>query len=136
MPDVKIGGGSARGPVPSHPLGTVGRMESWSRPAVPRLPGKGRPLRLHDTATGEFQPTRARPHGEDLRLRHHALRRDPTSATPPPTSPSTSCSGCGSTAGHDVRYVQNVTDVDDPLLERAERDGQDWTELAQRETAL
>jgi len=32
-----------------------------------------------------------------------------------------------------VRYAQNVTDVDDPLLERAMRDGQDWRELAQRE---
>ena len=31
-------------------------------------------------------------------------------------------------------YVQNVTDVDDPLLERAERDGEDWRELALRET--
>ena len=30
-------------------------------------------------------------------------------------------------------YVQNVTDVDDPLLERAERDGEDWRELARRE---
>jgi len=39
-------------------------------------------------------------------------------------------------AGHDVRYVQNVTDVDEPLLERAERDGEDWTALAERETAL
>ncbi len=39
-------------------------------------------------------------------------------------------------AGHDVHYVQNVTDVDDPLLERAERDHVDWVELAQRETAL
>ena len=29
-------------------------------------------------------------------------------------------------AGHDVRYVQNVTDVDDPLLERAEATGEDW----------
>src|SRR5690606_31508895 len=36
-------------------------------------------------------------------------------------------------AGHEVRYVQNVTDVDDPLLERAERDGEDWRELAARE---
>ena len=26
-------------------------------------------------------------------------------------------------AGHDVRYVQNVTDVDDPLLERATATG-------------
>ena len=39
-------------------------------------------------------------------------------------------------AGHDVRYVQNVTDVDDPLLERAVETGQDWTELAERETQL
>jgi L-cysteine:1D-myo-inositol 2-amino-2-deoxy-alpha-D-glucopyranoside ligase len=37
-------------------------------------------------------------------------------------------------AGHDVHYVQNVTDVDDPLLERALRDGEDWRELAGRET--
>ena len=29
-----------------------------------------------------------------------------------------------------------MTDVDDPLLERAIRDGHDWTELAERETAL
>jgi len=39
-------------------------------------------------------------------------------------------------AGHDVHYVQNVTDVDDPLLERAVATGQDWRELAARETAL
>jgi len=38
--------------------------------------------------------------------------------------------------GHDVTYVQNVTDIDDPLLERAERDGEDWVVLAMRETAL
>ena len=39
-------------------------------------------------------------------------------------------------AGHDVLYVQNVTDIDDPLLERAVATGQDWRELADRETAL
>ena len=32
-----------------------------------------------------------------------------------------------------VRYVQNVTDVDDPLFERARRDGIRWDQLAQRE---
>src|SRR3712207_5677025 len=37
-------------------------------------------------------------------------------------------------AGHEVRYVQNVTDVDDPLLERAAATGEDWQELAERET--
>jgi L-cysteine:1D-myo-inositol 2-amino-2-deoxy-alpha-D-glucopyranoside ligase len=39
-------------------------------------------------------------------------------------------------AGHQVSYVQNITDVDDPLLERATRDGEDWRELADREIAL
>jgi L-cysteine:1D-myo-inositol 2-amino-2-deoxy-alpha-D-glucopyranoside ligase len=39
-------------------------------------------------------------------------------------------------SGRQVHYVQNVTDVDDPLLERAERDGEDWTVLADRETTL
>jgi L-cysteine:1D-myo-inositol 2-amino-2-deoxy-alpha-D-glucopyranoside ligase len=38
--------------------------------------------------------------------------------------------------GHPVVYVQNVTDVDDPLLERAERDGVDWRDLAAEQTAL
>jgi L-cysteine:1D-myo-inositol 2-amino-2-deoxy-alpha-D-glucopyranoside ligase len=39
-------------------------------------------------------------------------------------------------AGHAVHYVQNVTDIDDPLLERAARDNEDWIVLAMRETAL
>jgi L-cysteine:1D-myo-inositol 2-amino-2-deoxy-alpha-D-glucopyranoside ligase len=34
-----------------------------------------------------------------------------------------------------VRYCQNVTDVDDPLFERAARDGIAWDVLARRETA-
>jgi L-cysteine:1D-myo-inositol 2-amino-2-deoxy-alpha-D-glucopyranoside ligase len=38
--------------------------------------------------------------------------------------------------GLPVDYVQNVTDIDDPLLERAERDGEDWIVLGMRETAL
>jgi L-cysteine:1D-myo-inositol 2-amino-2-deoxy-alpha-D-glucopyranoside ligase len=35
-----------------------------------------------------------------------------------------------------VRYVQNVTDIDDPLFERARRDEVDWRILAERETAV
>lgn len=35
--------------------------------------------------------------------------------------------------GQRVRYVQNVTDIDDPLFERARRDGVHWKELAVRE---
>jgi L-cysteine:1D-myo-inositol 2-amino-2-deoxy-alpha-D-glucopyranoside ligase len=33
-------------------------------------------------------------------------------------------------AGYEVRYAQNVTDVDDPLLERAIATGVDWRDLA------
>ncbi|MGH3444008.1 MAG: cysteine--1-D-myo-inosityl 2-amino-2-deoxy-alpha-D-glucopyranoside ligase [Nocardioidaceae bacterium] len=39
-------------------------------------------------------------------------------------------------AGHAVNYVQNVTDVDDPLLERAGATGEPWQQLAERETQL
>ena len=38
--------------------------------------------------------------------------------------------------GRGVSYTQNVTDVDDPLLERATATGIDWVELAERETQL
>jgi L-cysteine:1D-myo-inositol 2-amino-2-deoxy-alpha-D-glucopyranoside ligase len=39
-------------------------------------------------------------------------------------------------AGLNVTYVQNVTDVDDPLLERAVAVGDDWRAIAARETQL
>ena len=39
-------------------------------------------------------------------------------------------------SGVKVRYVQNVTDIDDPLFERARRDGVHWRALAQRETRV
>ncbi|CAN5824093.1 cysteine--1-D-myo-inosityl 2-amino-2-deoxy-alpha-D-glucopyranoside ligase [soil metagenome] len=39
-------------------------------------------------------------------------------------------------AGLEVTYTQNVTDIDDPLLERAARDGVDWRDLAEREVQL
>lgn len=38
--------------------------------------------------------------------------------------------------GAEVRFVQNITDVDDPLLERATRDNVDWKELAQSQIDL
>ena len=38
--------------------------------------------------------------------------------------------------GAQVSYVQNITDIDDPLLERANRDGVDWSELARQQIDL
>ena len=39
-------------------------------------------------------------------------------------------------AGLEVAYVQNVTDIDDPLLERASATGVDWRSLAEQQTQL
>ena len=38
--------------------------------------------------------------------------------------------------GSEVNYVQNITDIDDPLLERAKRDGVDWSDLAKSQIEL
>lgn len=39
-------------------------------------------------------------------------------------------------AGAQVTYAQNVTDVDDPLIERAQQTGRDWREIAFEQTEL
>jgi L-cysteine:1D-myo-inositol 2-amino-2-deoxy-alpha-D-glucopyranoside ligase len=39
-------------------------------------------------------------------------------------------------SGSAVQYVQNITDIDDPLLERAHRDGIDWSLLAHQQIDL
>jgi L-cysteine:1D-myo-inositol 2-amino-2-deoxy-alpha-D-glucopyranoside ligase len=110
-------------------------MHAWPAPEVPALPGKGLPLRLHDTATGGLVTTSP---GPVARL--YVCGITPYDATH---------MGHAATylafdlvqrvwrdAGHDVAYVQNVTDVDDPLLERAQQNGVDWEALAEQETAL
>lgn len=38
--------------------------------------------------------------------------------------------------GSEVNYVQNITDIDDPLFERAKRDGIDWADLAYSQIKL
>lgn len=38
--------------------------------------------------------------------------------------------------GADVKFVQNVTDIDDPLFERADRDGVDWKALGDSQIDL
>ncbi len=110
-------------------------MIAWPAPEVPRLPGRGLPVRLHDTATGELRATSPGPVAG-----LYVCGITPYDATH---------MGHAATylafdllqrawvdAGHEVRYVQNVTDVDDPLLERATATGIDWRDLAARESAL
>ena len=38
--------------------------------------------------------------------------------------------------GAEVNFIQNITDIDDPLLERAKRDNVDWKELAHSQIDL
>src|SRR5207244_11937759 len=110
-------------------------MHPWSSVAGPRIGGTPRPLRLYDTATAQVRPT-----APGATARMYVCGITPYDATH---------LGHAATylafdlvnrvwrdAGHDVRYVQNVTDIDDPLLERAIRDQDDWVVLGMRETAL
>ncbi|WP_089205489.1 cysteine--1-D-myo-inosityl 2-amino-2-deoxy-alpha-D-glucopyranoside ligase [Streptosporangium subroseum] len=110
-------------------------MRSWSTPKVPRLPGTGASLRLFDTAARETEPTQP---GSTAGM--YVCGITPYDATH---------LGHANTylafdlvnrmwrdAGHEVDYIQNATDVDDPLLERAEQIGMDWRELAEREIEL
>lgn len=110
-------------------------MRAWPAPEIPDIPGRGVELRLYDTATGQVRPSAP---GETARM--YVCGITPYDATH---------IGHANTyvafdllarvwrdSGHDVHYVQNVTDIDDPLLERAVATGQDWREIADRETAL
>ncbi|MGB7448276.1 MAG: cysteine--1-D-myo-inosityl 2-amino-2-deoxy-alpha-D-glucopyranoside ligase [Ornithinimicrobium sp.] len=111
-------------------------MLAWSAFSVPRLPGSGGPLHVLDTASG--LPVAVHP--EDGTVGLYVCGITPYDATH---------LGHAATyvtfdlmlrvlrdAGLSVTYVQNVTDIDDPLLERAARDGVDWQDLAAEEIQL
>ncbi|MFG2052691.1 cysteine--1-D-myo-inosityl 2-amino-2-deoxy-alpha-D-glucopyranoside ligase [Micromonospora sp. NPDC048930] len=110
-------------------------MESWAGHEVPRLPGEGEPLRLYDSARQGLQPSR--PDGVAAMYVCGITPYDATHLGHAATMITFDLvQRMWRDAGLTVRYVQNVTDIDDPLLERAERDGEDWKVLAMRETAL
>jgi L-cysteine:1D-myo-inositol 2-amino-2-deoxy-alpha-D-glucopyranoside ligase len=136
------------------PRDNLTSMESWRGADVPVLPGSGPAPRLHDTATGKLVLASAGPVAtlyacgitpyDATHIGHAAtytawdlLVRAWLDAAPEALeSPNASqlLEPQSSPSRFTVIYVQNVTDVDDPLLERAIRDGEDWRELASRET--
>ncbi|MCK7623128.1 cysteine--1-D-myo-inosityl 2-amino-2-deoxy-alpha-D-glucopyranoside ligase [Streptomyces sp. RS10V-4] len=110
-------------------------MHAWPASEVPALPGQGRDLRIHDTATGgrvTLDP------GPVARI--YVCGITPYDATHMGHAATYNAFDLVQRVWLDtkrqVHYVQNVTDVDDPLLERAVATGDDWTALAERETAL
>lgn len=104
-------------------------MHSWPEPHVELVPGKPHALRLYDSADQQIQKVEVT--GDTATM--YVCGITPYDST-----------HLGHAAtyltfdlayrqlldnGYKVHYVQNITDVDDPLFERAERDGVDWREL-------
>ncbi|WP_165699201.1 cysteine--1-D-myo-inosityl 2-amino-2-deoxy-alpha-D-glucopyranoside ligase [Candidatus Frankia alpina] len=110
-------------------------MQAWPSPLIRPLPGRGRPLRIFDTATSSVRPLDSAP-----TARLYVCGITPYDATHLGHAFTYLTYDLAQRvlrdAGHTVLYVQNATDVDDPLLERADRDGLDWRDLADREIEL
>ncbi|GHI29711.1 hypothetical protein Sdagh_14410 [Streptomyces daghestanicus] len=110
-------------------------MHAWPASEVPALPGQGRDLRIHDTATGGLVTLDPGPVA-----RIYVCGITPYDATHMGHAATYNAFDLVQRVWLDtkrqVHYVQNVTDVDDPLLERPVRDGVDWSALAEQETAL
>ena len=111
-------------------------MQAWNARPVPSLPGAAPPAQAFDTGRQQLVPVGP----ASGRARMYVCGITPYDATH---------IGHANTylafdllqrvwrdAGVEVDYVQNVTDVDDPLLERATATGVDWAQLAEQQTQL
>ena len=111
-------------------------MHAWTAPEVPGLPVAAPPVRVHDTASGDLVTVTP----ADGPARMYVCGITPYDATHlghAATYVTFDVLGRAlRDAGHEVLNVQNITDVDDPLIERAERDGLHWEHLATAEVAL
>ncbi|SER49651.1 cysteine--1-D-myo-inosityl 2-amino-2-deoxy-alpha-D-glucopyranoside ligase [Corynebacterium cystitidis] len=111
-------------------------MQTWPEPSVPHVAGSPAPLNLYDTADETIKPV--------------DVSNEPVGMYVCGITPYDSTHlGHAATYltfdlvyrillanGHKVHYVQNITDVDDPLFERAERDGVSWQELGEDQINL
>jgi L-cysteine:1D-myo-inositol 2-amino-2-deoxy-alpha-D-glucopyranoside ligase len=110
-------------------------MDAWTGHDVPTLPPAAPTPRLYDSARRSVEATR--PDGTATMYVCGITPYDATHLGHAATMITFDLvQRLWRDAGREVRYVQNVTDIDDPLLERAARDGEDWIVLAMRETAL
>lgn len=110
-------------------------MRAWQEPSIPQLPGRAPLPKIFDTASGQL---------EELELEKEASLYvcgiTPYDATHMGHAATYLAfdllNRAWRDAGVPVRFAQNVTDVDDPLLERAQATGVDWQELAQDQIDL
>ncbi|TQL04006.1 cysteine--1-D-myo-inosityl 2-amino-2-deoxy-alpha-D-glucopyranoside ligase [Cellulomonas sp. SLBN-39] len=110
-------------------------MLTWPAPQIPRLPGRGGPVRVLDTASGQVVEAATGPVASLYVC--GITPYDATHLGHAATYVAFDVLGrAWRDAGLQVRYASNVTDVDDPLLERATATGVDWRDLAVEQTAL
>ncbi len=109
-------------------------MQSWPEPALPELPGSGPPLRLHDSASGEIRSTAP---GDTARM--YVCGITPYDATHLGHAATylafDMINRVWRDGGHNVHFVENVTDVDDPLFVKARELGVHYLDLAAAEEA-
>ncbi|WP_457950183.1 cysteine--1-D-myo-inosityl 2-amino-2-deoxy-alpha-D-glucopyranoside ligase [Pseudarthrobacter sp. alpha12b] len=110
-------------------------MKSWTSRPVPALPGNMPSIRLFDTAAGREVALE-----REVRPSMYVCGITPYDATHMGHAASYVAfdllNRAWRDAGSEVSYVQNVTDVDDPLLERATATGVDWRHLAAEQVEL
>src|SRR5699024_709624 len=112
-------------------------VRSWTSPSLSPLPASGLPLRLHDTRTGRVAPVTPLTPGT---ARLYVCGITPYDATHLGHANTYHAADLMRRTlldqGLEVEVAQNITDVDDPLLERAARDEIDWRELAASQSEL
>lgn len=110
-------------------------MLTWPAPQIPVLPGRGDSVHVYDSSTGRLVVAAPGP-----RATLYVCGITPYDATHlghAATYVAFDLLGrAWRDAGLAVTYASNVTDVDDPLLERATSLGIDWRDLAVDQTAL
>ena len=110
-------------------------MRSWTRPSIPPVPGYGPIPRVFDSVNQSAKP--AKPNGVASLYVCGITPYDATHLGHAATYLAyDTLVRLWLDAGFTVNYVQNVTDVDDPLLERAAATGVDWQDLAAEQTEL
>ncbi|RGE18077.1 cysteine--1-D-myo-inosityl 2-amino-2-deoxy-alpha-D-glucopyranoside ligase [Leucobacter sp. wl10] len=111
-------------------------MRTWTPPVVPQLPGEGVAPKLFNTASERLEYP-AIPEGRALLYVCGITPYDATHLGHAFTYLAFDVMlRAWRDSGIETVYAQNITDVDDPLLERARDTGVDWRELADAQIGL
>jgi L-cysteine:1D-myo-inositol 2-amino-2-deoxy-alpha-D-glucopyranoside ligase len=110
-------------------------VKAWNKPEIPTLPGLSSAPCLYDTSTRGLVEAHT---GDTARL--YVCGITPYDATHMGHAATylayDTLQRVWLDAGLEVHFAQNVTDIDDPLLERAAATGVDWQDLAASQVDL